>query len=363
MAGLYSAIGLMSGTSLDGIDVACLSTDGHTAVAVGPEMSAAYDGIFRERLRGFVRGAPEAARIEDELTRLHATVVNELVKQNDVNNSNIDVIGFHGHTILHRPEQAETWQIGDGAVLAGLTGIDVVNDFRRADVAAGGQGAPLAPLYHAALAHSLDRPVAVLNLGGVANVTWVGPGPLDSGDGLVAFDTGPGIALIDDWVLRHTGQSMDLNGRLAAGGAVEAGAVEAMLDHPHCHRPPPKSLDRGDFSLAAVAGLSAVDGAATLTAVTAEAVARGARHFPAPVKRWLVTGGGRHNPVLMARLRERLGVPVEVAESVGWRGDAVEAEAFAFLAVRSLLGMPLSLPTTTGVPYPLTGGTLHRAPR
>ena len=363
MAGMYTAIGLMSGTSLDGIDVACLATDGHTATAVGPEMSVPYDGMLRKRLRALVRGAQEAGTIEDDITRRHANLVNEWIKKSNVSISNISVIGFHGHTVLHRPERAETWQIGDGALLAGLTEIDVINDFRRADVAAGGQGAPLAPLYHAALARNLERPVAVLNLGGVANVTWVGPGHLDAGDALVAFDTGPGVALIDDWVLRHTGQSMDHDGKLAAAGAVETDAVDAMLDHPHIQQPPPKSLDRGDFSLAAVEGLSAVDGAATLAAVTVEAVARGARHFPAPVKRWLVTGGGRRNPILMARLRERLEVPVDLAESVGWRGDAVEAEAFAFLAVRSLLGMPLSLPTTTGAPFPLTGGTLHRAPR
>ena len=271
-------------------------------------------------------------------------MVRRLIAEHDLA---VDVIGFHGHTILHRPEERRTWQIGDGALLARLTGIDVVCDFRTADIAAGGQGAPLVPLFHAGLAAALEKPLAILNIGGVANVTWLG------GDGAVlAFDTGPGNALIDDWALRHTGQPIDRDGALARHGHIDAARLAEFLAHPFFDRKPPKSLDRDDFARFADPDLSAADGAATLTAMTASAVARGAEHFPAAVRRWLVAGGGRHNPILMAALRQRLGVPVEPVEAVGWDGDALEAQAFAYLAVRSLDGAPLSLPSTTGVERP-----------
>jgi anhydro-N-acetylmuramic acid kinase len=265
----------------------------------------------------------------------------------------IRVLGFHGHTIDHRPADGVTRQIGDGALLAAETGIDVVADFRAADVAAGGEGAPFAPLYHAALCRDLAKPVCVLNVGGVANLTWIGA------DGVpLAFDTGPGNALLDDWVRRHTGAAMDTDGALAASGTAVPAAVAAYLDDPYFARTPPKSLDRLDFDLDPVAALSPADGAATLVAVTCAAVARAIDHLPAPPERWLVTGGGRHNPVIMAILAAMMAAPVEPVERVGWNGDALEAQAFAFLATRSLAGLPLSLPTTTGVAAPITGGRL-----
>jgi anhydro-N-acetylmuramic acid kinase len=270
--------------------------------------------------------------------------------------ADVAVIGFHGHTILHRPDARRTWQIGDGALLARLTGIDVVADFRAADVAAGGQGAPFAPLYHAALCHALDKPVAVLNLGGVGNVTWIG-----ADDRLLAFDTGPGNALLDDWAQRHTGKPCDENGALAAAGRVDAAVLGRLLGHPYFAKAPPKSLDRDDFTADAVAGLSAADGAATLAAFTCGAVAAARAHFPAPARRWVVTGGGRHNPVLMRGLAAALRVPVEPIEAIGADGDVLEAQAFAFLAVRSLRGLPLSVPGTTGVPRPMPGGRLFKA--
>ena len=270
-----------------------------------------------------------------------------------------DTIGFHGHTIMHRPEERRTWQIGDGALLARLTGIDVVCDFRADDVAAGGQGAPLVPLFHAALAARLDKPLAILNIGGVANVTWLGQ---DEG-AILAFDTGPGNAPIDDWALRHLGEPVDRGGALARSGRVDAARLAAFLAHPFFDRSPPKSLDRDDFAAFRDDGLAAADGAATLTAMTAAAVARAAAHFPAPVSRWLVTGGGRHNPVLMDALARCLGAPVAAVESAGWNGDALEAQAFAYLAIRSLEGLPLSLPSTTGVVRPMTGGRFFPAQR
>ena len=350
----------MSGTSLDGIDVAALATDGELSVITGPAETFPYPSGFRERLRGVLGGTgpqQQIAAVEAELTRLHADAVARFRER--FPQVAIELIGFHGHTILHRPEERRTWQIGDGALLAQLTGIDVVGDFRGGDVAAGGQGAPLAPLYHAALTAPLAKPVAVLNLGGVGNVTWIGDGP----DDIFAFDTGPGNALIDDWVRRHTGQTADFDGALALAGRASETHVSRFLEHPFFARLPPKSLDRDDFRNAMPEGRSVADGAATLTEMTAAAVAAASDHFPEPPREWLVCGGGRHNPAIMRALARRLdGVKVRPVEVVGWEGDALEAQAFAYLAVRSLRGLPLSLPTTTGALHPIRGGRLFPAP-
>ncbi|TAN63811.1 MAG: anhydro-N-acetylmuramic acid kinase [Magnetospirillum sp.] len=353
------ALGLMSGTSLDGVDAALVVTDGETVERLGVSLTVPYSPVRRDSLRSVLGGAGEVAAVERDITIFHAEVVGRLLARAGVAASEVGLIGFHGHTILHRPDQRRTWQIGDGALLAALTGIAVVNDFRSDDVAAGGQGAPLVPVYHRALATGLDVPVAVLNLGGVGNVTWIG-----TDGGLLAFDTGPGNALIDDWALIHTGRPVDEGGRLAAGGCIDAAAVAAFAGHPYFDRTPPKSLDRDDFGVFAgglVRSLTVGDGAATLTAFTAVAVARAARHFPAPVGRWLVCGGGRHNPRIMAALRAELGAVVEPVEAVGWDGDAMEAQAFAFLAVRSSRGLPITFPETTGCNAPLSGGRHHRA--
>ena len=249
-----------------------------------------------------------------------------------------------------------TWQIGDGALLAELTGIDVICDFRSRDMACGGQGAPLVPLYHAALAAmaGLPTPLAVLNVGGVANVTWIGQGRI------VAFDTGPGGALLDDWVLARTGAHFDRDGMMARAGTPAMARVDAALAHPYFARAAPKSLDRDAFAID-LQGLSPEDGAATLVAFTAAAVARGVALLPRPPGRWIVTGGGRRNGALLAALGGRLNVEISLAEELGWDGDALEAEAFAFLAVRSLAGLPLSLPETTGARRAVTGGAHHRA--
>ncbi|HEX3521564.1 MAG TPA: anhydro-N-acetylmuramic acid kinase [Stellaceae bacterium] len=349
-------MGLMSGTSLDGIDVAMIETDGRERVNPGPALTLSYPQEFRERLRSVLGGEGPVGVVEEELTRLHAEAVAQFLCQ--CPRTVIDVVGFHGHTILHRPAERRTWQIGDGGLLARRLGLDVVADFRSADVALGGQGAPLAPLFHAALGAALPKPIAVLNIGGIANVTWIG-GPGE----ILAFDTGPGNALIDDWVRRQIGAAADLDGVLARAGAVSAAHVENFLVSSYFDRPPPKSLDRDDFRAALPTGLSLEDGAATLTEVTAAAVAAGTRHFPAPAKQWLVTGGGRHNPAVMQALARRLNATVRPVEAVGWHGDALEAQAFAYLAVRSILGLPLSLPSTTGVPRPTCGGRLFKAPR
>ena len=355
------AVGLMSGTSLDGVDAALLRTDGETWVETGAALSLPYEAGFRAELYGLLgcedRAAPAMRRIEEALTRRHAEAVKALLARAGLPAEEVGLIGFHGQTLAHDPARRLTLQLGDGAALARLCGIPVIADFRAADVAAGGQGAPFAPLYHAALATGLERPLAVLNLGGVGNVTWLGEGPQE----IVAFDTGPGNALLDDWAARHTGEAVDRDGALAAAGRVDEAALAALMADDYFVVPPPKSLDREDFDPTPVARLSAADGAATLTAFTAASVAAALPHLAAAPRRWLVTGGGRRNPSLMARLHEALGAPVEPVEAVGWNGDALEAQAFAYLAVRSLLGLPLSLPTTTGVPRPITGGVLHEA--
>jgi anhydro-N-acetylmuramic acid kinase len=240
--------------------------------------------------------------------------------------------------------------------LARLLGLDVVADFRSADVAAGGEGAPLAPLFHAALTGALPKPLAILNIGGVANVTWIA-----EGGQILAFDTGPGNALIDDWVRRHTGAAADFDGAFAGAGRASNAHIREFLENPFFDRRPPKSLDRDDFREVLPTGLSLEDGAATLTIMTAAAAAAARSHFPAPAREWLVTGGGRHNPELLEALRRLLKVVVRPVEAVGWNGDAVEAQAFAYLAVRSLEGLPLSMPSTTGVPQPTLGGRLFSA--
>jgi anhydro-N-acetylmuramic acid kinase len=353
---LWRAIGLMSGTSLDGIDVALIETDGRDLVIPGPASTLSYPPPFRERLRSVLGGVGRVTEVEAELTQLHAEAVEQFLREHS--GIEIDVVGFHGHTILHRPAERRTWQIGDGALLARRLGLDVVVDFRAADVAAGGEGAPLAPLFHAALAARLPKPLAILNVGGVANVTWIGR---DSE--VLAFDTGPGNALIDDWVRRHTGAPADVDGVLAHAGRASAAHVAQFLKSGYFDRPPPKSLDRDDFRDLLPTEASLEDGAATLTEMTAAAVAAAQRHFPIPAGEWLVTGGGRRNPALMEALVRHLGVAVRPVEAVGWDGDALEAQAFAYLAVRALQGLPLSLPSTTGVSHPMPGGRLFIASR
>jgi anhydro-N-acetylmuramic acid kinase len=353
-----TVLGLMSGTSLDGIDLALLRTDGLARIEPGPAATYPYEPALREALRGVLGGVGPTGEVERALTLAFAAAVKRFLGENALAAREIELIGCHGHTILHRPREGRTWQLGDGALLARETGIPVVDDFRSADVAAGGEGAPLAPLFHAALAEGLARPLALLNLGGVANVTWIG-----EGGEVIAFDTGPGNAAIDDWVRRATGAAMDEGGRLALAGRVAEPVLASLLQHDYFERPPPKSLDRDDFGWRQAEGLGVEDGAATLVAFTAASVARGAPYFPAPARRWLVTGGGRHNPAIMAALEKALGMAAEPVEAVGWQGDALEAQAFAWLALRSRRGLPLSLPSTTGVSRPTSGGRFHPVAR
>lgn len=382
MAKLLTALGLMSGTSMDGIDVALVRTDGEHVIEHGPFRSFAYPDEFRARLRqGLIDAKPIRKRsarpgslkaLEKELTERHVEAVGAFCREAGIAARDVDVVGFHGQTVLHRPSAPRgpwwpkaiftsglrtlTVQLGDGSALAKSIGIDVVYDMRAADCVAGGQGAPLVPVYHRALTAKLgERPVCVLNVGGVANVTWIGR------DGrLIAFDTGPGNALIDDWLLQHTGKALDEDGKLAGSGRVHEALLTEMLRQPYFSKLPPKSLDRNAFTLDGVTGVSLADGAATLTAFTAAAVRRAIELMPEPPAMWLIAGGGRRNRTLMSELAARLDVAIAPIEAIGANGDAIEAEAWGYLAVRSLKGLPLTFPGTTGVAKPATGGVLAK---
>ncbi|MCS6891924.1 MAG: anhydro-N-acetylmuramic acid kinase [Rhodovarius sp.] len=361
-------IGLMSGTSLDGVDAAWVETDGESVQRLGPALTLPYPPALRRDLRALLDAAPSLAAddpalaaAERQLTERHAEAVERLRREAARQGlPEPDMIGFHGQTILHRPAERRTWQIGDAALLARLTGLTVAHDFRSADVAAGGQGAPLAPVAHAVLAHPLPKPLAVLNLGGVGNVTFIGA----RGE-LIAFDTGPANGPLDDWARRALGSDYDQDGRLALSGEADAAVLGRLMQHPYLAAPPPKSLDRLDFDRALrEAGadrLSPQDGAATLVAFAAVCVAAAARHFPEAPLQWLVGGGGRRNPAMMKALSAVLAEPVRPVEAAGWNGDALEAQCFAILAARVARGLPLSFPTTTGVPHPLPGGRLQGA--
>ena len=362
-------IGLMSGTSLDGVDAAVLETDGETIQAFGPSLTIPYGETLRSKLRHLIQlkktggtvpsggsaytpidppeppDPPALLEVEAELTRRHMDAIKQL-------NTNVALIGFHGQTILHAPHHKHTRQIGDAKALAKATNTPVACDFRLADVEAGGQGAPFAPLFHAALAENLEKPILVVNIGGVANLTWIG-------DEILACDTGPGNALLDDFLAARTGTPIDLDGQNALRGTPDTKILQTLLENPYFTKPPPKSLDREHFAdaLHAIAPLSTEDGAATLAAFTAQAIAK--TPLPGRPNRVLVTGGGRKNPAIMAALKTAFPVPVGPVEEAGWDGDALEAQCFAFLAVRVLRGLPLSLPGTTGVPHPMPGGRIE----
>lgn len=359
--GMKLAVGLMSGTSMDGIDAALLRTDGGARVEPLTAISLPYEPEFRTALRGTLGREHAPADLARHLTALHGQAVEKLLAGAGLNASDIDVIGFHGHTVFHEPAKRKTVQIGDGETLANMLGVDVVYDFRSADVAAGGEGAPFAPLYHAVLAPE-DRPVCFLNIGGVANLTWIGagadPASDDVFDHLLAFDTGPGNALIDDWVRAQKGLDFDQDGRLAAAGKVDQGVLGTMLSDAFFDAAPPKSLDRTDFTTRPATGLSLEDGAATLAMFTVQAIGKAVAFLPEAPHRWLVTGGGRKNGYLMDALAQTLGTPVVPTEAEGIDGDVLEAQAFAYLAVRSLAGLALSGPSTTGVSSPQRGGRL-----
>lgn len=348
-------IGLMSGTSADGVDAALIKTDGKKSVEVGPSLLLPYSDLERADILGLMKGQGDRAAIANALTLKHAEAVNLLIKQSGMAREDIKLIGFHGQTIRHAPHEGITEQIGNAPLLVAKTGISVVSDFRSRDVAEGGQGAPLVPLYHRALADHLPKPLMVVNIGGVANVTYLG-----ENREILAFDCGPGNALMDDWMLHHAATRYDANGEFAARGEVDRRCVENFLRDPFFALPAPKSLDRNHFKSRVAEGLTAADGVATLAACTVEAIAKTFEHVNDAPKQLLITGGGRHNTTLMAMLAKRLPkAKIAPVEEVGWNGDMLEAEAFGYLAVRSARGLALSLPSTTGVKVKVTGGALY----
>lgn len=353
-------IGLMSGTSMDGVDVALLTTNGVTVDHKGPSETYPYDPTFRAELRSLIQqgeNAPKSLRdqVEKTLTDAHIDAVKKFMKTHNIRD--VDLIGFHGHTVLHRPEKGYTLQIGLGQRMADSLGVPVMYDFRSNDVKHGGQGAPLAPVYHASLAHNQKQPLVMVNIGGVCNVTYI------EKDTIIACDVGPGNALIDDWAFKKAGLSMDKDGTLASRGQVNPEKLNRMLSDPYFNRIPPKSLDRNHFeaALKEVEGLSLEDGAATLTAFTTKSLVNSLAFFPNPPKLLVLSGGGRHNKNLVHRIREELkGISVIMVDEIGYDGDALEAQLFAYLAARALYKLPLSFPGTTGVTQKLTGGKLAR---
>ncbi len=364
------AIGLMSGTSLDGVDAALITSDGEKIENFGPTFYRPYGEAERAVLRRALaeamslteRSARPGVLAEAEVlvTRAHAEAVEGLLAGAGIRRAAVDVVGFPGQTVLHRPKQKLTIQIGDGQALARRLGIVVVQDFRAADIAAGGQGAPLVPVFHRAIVETLDRPlpVAVLNVGGVANITYVDGSPAP-----IACDTGPGNALIDDFMRTRTGAPYDDNGAAAATGRPDQAFIMRVLQNPFFELKPPKSLDRNAFAFpnAGLPEFSVADGAATLTALTAAAVARVVPHLPRRPSSWIVAGGGARNATLMRMLAQNLApATVETADAVGWSAKDLEAQAFAFLAVRCLRDLPITFPTTSGAPKPLSGGVVIR---
>ncbi len=351
---IFTAIGLMSGTSMDGVDASILKTDGLEYIEIGQSITVPYDDAMRVQIVAAIQGKAEKEMVARAITLKHVEAVKQLLAQTGMQASEIDLIGFHGQTIDHRPHEGVTVQIGDGDLLAKETGIDVVFDFRTADVKAGGEGAPLVPVYHRALIAEIAKPLAIVNIGGVSNISWVG----EKGE-MIAFDTGPGNALIDDVVHQETGKSCDEDGQIAAKGAVDEACLSQMMAHPYFERKPPKSLDRNEFAacVETVSALSFEDKVATLTAFTAKSILKACDHFPLAPHAWYITGGGRHNATLMEMLAKDCVEYVKPIEVLGHNGDSLEAEAFAYLAVRSKLGLPLTYSSTTGIKAPeLTGG-------
>jgi anhydro-N-acetylmuramic acid kinase len=365
-------LGFMTGTSLDAVDMAVLDTDGDRIVSLGPagerklgaEVRAMVEAAIIEA-RTWAWDAPRPAAFgaaAAAIAREHLLAARMFLAEAGLAPGDIDLVGVHGQTVLHEPPtptrtRGRTVQLIDAQAVADGLGLPVAFDFRTADVAAGGQGAPLAPIYHAALSRwsGLAAPVAALNLGGVGNVTLI-----KADGGLEAHDTGPANGMIDLLVQARTDARCDEDGALARAGRIDEAVLAAYLSHPYFATRGPKSLDRLDFSLAPVAGLSLEDAAATLTAFAAEAVALSLESLASRPDRVIVCGGGRRNPALMAAIRSRLAIPVQTAEAVGWRGDSIEAEAFAYLAARSVKGLPISFPGTTGAPAAITGGRLAR---
>lgn len=357
---IYRAIGLMSGTAMDGIDAALIETDGYDYIRPIAFESVTHTDGLRAQLRACLNKTDRSADViesEKQFTLAQTPIINKLIKNMNLLKQDCDIIGFHGQTIHHNPDEKITIQLGDGQLLANEMGINVVYDFRTNDMKNGGQGAPFLPVYHRALVKNsnLPLPVIILNLGGVGNITYI------DDDTMIAFDTGPANAMIDDWIKSNTGDNYDADGTIAAKGKADQARIDSFLSLDYFKKPYPKSLDRNDFKTISVDGLTLENGAATLTEMTIQSIARGIALCPKTPTALYVAGGGRHNSHMMQRITQTIDLPTHNIDILGWDGDATEAQGFAYMAVRSLLNEPISFPTTTGCSSPCVGGKLAKA--
>ncbi|MDC0074823.1 anhydro-N-acetylmuramic acid kinase [Alphaproteobacteria bacterium] len=356
---IYTAIGLMSGTSLDGVDAAVIYSDGLTKIDYGPAITIDYNSSFRKNLRSIIGQKHYNGKIlsiESELTDYHIYAVNKLIEDNSLNNEELDIISFHGQTISHDPSNQHTFQIGDPIKLSKYTKINVINDFRSADINAGGQGAPLVPIFHSACLKNELLPLVVVNIGGVSNVTWIG-----ANESIISFDTGPGNALLNDWVYKKKGQFFDKDGEFSRVGLVKMEIVDKVMESNFFCLAPPKSLDRQFFNHDIIpTNLSLEDGAATAVDLICKSIISSKTHFPIKPNKWLITGGGSKNLSIMDSLKKLIGNEVYKIESVGLNSDFLEAQAFAYLGIRSLNSLPITFPETTGCKKPTLGGVLTK---
>lgn len=349
-AKVYRAIGMMSGTSLDAVDIALIETDGNQYINPIAASSFPYLPQEREIVKSCFGKKQASVQAINIITNAHIKALRNF-------GHDADIIGFHGQTIFHDPQNQITVQIGDAQKIANTLKTDVIADMRQNDIQNGGQGAPLLPLYHRARSISckLPLPAAIINIGGVSNITWVG-GKNDNQ--ILAFDCGPGNALLDDFILSRTNKPFDKDGAIAATGAPDQSMINTWLNAPYFHEKPPKSLDRDAWNTETINALSTSNGAATLLQFTAQSILRGLKQCPAMPRQIYITGGGRLNQFLMQEIQRQSNIKTQSVEALGWDGDALEAEGFAYLAVRSKIGLPLTLTQTTGVKAPLTGGKL-----
>ncbi|MEM6811039.1 MAG: anhydro-N-acetylmuramic acid kinase [Pseudomonadota bacterium] len=350
---VYTAIGMMSGTSLDGIDVALVRTDGMDFCELEAFECFEYSVETREIVqKAFGSTEPNAVThaAEQEITKTHIQAIKAF-------GQDADIIGFHGQTILHDPARKISWQIGDPGQIAIETGIDVIGDMRQADIQAGGQGAPLLPLCHRAFSQHIEKPIAILNLGGVGNITFLGKERRD----ILAFDTGPANALMDDFIKSKTDKSYDLDGTLASAGRIDKTLLQKWLTNSYFETKPPKSLDRDEWNVSEIQNMNLEDAIATLAMFTVLSVQKAFNFLPLSPRTLYVAGGGRKNRFIMQKMNELFSFPVQLVEDIGWNGDALEAQGFGYLAVRSLKGLALTLPTTTGISEPMSGGVLYKS--
>lgn len=357
----FNALGILSGSALDGVDIAFIKTDGVDVYKTGHTMTVPYDEPIRQKIRSVLGMRPDTpenknilAEIEKELTIFWAQAVKEYIDMYDVT---VDVIGLEGHTICNNPKQQYIYQLGDGELLSALTGIKVVYNFHAADIAAGGQGGPLDVTFYNAVTSQRERPLAVVDISGISSISWLG-----SFGEMAAFNSGPGNAAVDEWVMKHAGQNMDYNGKLAITGKINEQIVAVLMRHKYFAQYPPKSTHREEFreKLENLEGLSLEDGAATATAFVAESIAYSLLlYVPEIPKKVMVCGGGAKNPTLMRFLRQRLPqIEVCTAEDWGYDSAAIGVQAVAYLAVRRINFLPVSFPTTTGVYEPMIGGKI-----